>query len=134
MILSVGTESRQGLRSMVIKIPNGTLSQIWGLAAIFIYLLFLSMSMPARQREGLTAKPRVVITADPELDDNNSIIRAILYSSDVDLEGLIYVSSQFHWRGDGIGTTQSIAGREYTRLGPLPVYIVALCPRRALYR
>ena len=27
-------------------------------------------------------KPRVVITADPELDDNNTLIRAILYSSD----------------------------------------------------
>ena len=47
-------------------------------------------------------------------------IRAILYSSDVRFEGLIYVSSQFHWRGDGKGTTQYIAGREYTRLGLCP--------------
>jgi hypothetical protein len=59
-------------------------------------------------------RPRVVSTADPELDDNNTIIRAILYSSDVRLEGLIYVSSQFHWRGDGRGTSQYIAGREWT--------------------
>ena len=70
--------------------------------------------------EDRTAKPRVVITADPELDDNNTIIRAILYSSDVDLEGLVYAGSQFHWRGDGKGTTQYIPGREYTRLGQCP--------------
>ncbi len=67
-------------------------------------------------------KPRVVITADPELDDNNTLIRALLYSSDFTIEGLVYASSQFHWRGDGKGTTQYIPGREYTRaplnLGP----------------
>src|SRR5215469_18008310 len=79
-----------------------------------------SVAGPAHQRGGEAVRPRVVITADPELDDNNTIIRAILYSSDVKLEGLIYVSSQFHWRGDGKGTTQYIAGREYTRLGLCP--------------
>ncbi|WP_373398310.1 nucleoside hydrolase-like domain-containing protein [Algoriphagus halophilus] len=49
-------------------------------------------------------KPRIIITADPELDDNNSLIRLILYSSDLRIEGLIYASSQFHWKGDGKGT------------------------------
>jgi hypothetical protein len=65
-------------------------------------------------------KPRVVITADPELDDNNTLIRAILYSSDFQIEGLVYASSSFHWKGDGKGTTQYIPGREYTRLGLCP--------------
>lgn len=74
----------------------------------------------AQQREELGPKPRVVITADPELDDNNTLIRAILYSSDFKIEGLVYVSSQFHWRGDGKGTTQYIPGREYTRMGLCP--------------
>ena len=74
----------------------------------------------ARQSDEKVAKPRVVITADPELDDNNTIIRAILYSSDVRFEGLIYAGSQFHWRGDGKGTTQYIPGREYARLGLCP--------------
>lgn len=78
-----------------------------------------AVAAPAHQGDQ-AAKPRVVITADPELDDNNTMIRAILYNSDVRLEGLIYVSSQFHWRGDGRGTTQYIAGREYTRLGLCP--------------
>src|SRR5690348_6184518 len=75
---------------------------------------------PAQQPKNSPAKPRVVITADPELDDNNTIIRAILYSSDFKIEGLIYVSSQFHWTGDGKGTTQYIRGREYTRMGLCP--------------
>jgi hypothetical protein len=75
---------------------------------------------PAQQRKDWQPKPRVVITADPELDDNNTLIRAILYSSDFKIEGLIYVSSQFHWTGDGKGTTQYIPGREYTRMGLCP--------------
>lgn len=65
-------------------------------------------------------KRRVVITADPELDDNNTLIRAILYSSDFQIEALVYASSTFHWRGDGKGTTQYLPGREYTRLGLCP--------------
>lgn len=80
----------------------------------------VALAAPAGRSNGQAARPRVVITADPELDDNNTIIRAILYSSDVKFEGLIYAGSQFHWRGDGKGTTQYIAGREYTRLGLCP--------------
>ena len=101
------------------RILNCTLRQVCARAALLIGVFFAAVPVSAQQR-GLAAKPRVVITADPELDDNNTIIRAILYSSDVKLEGLIYVSSQFHWRGDGKGTTQYIAGREYTRLGLCP--------------
>ena len=62
-------------------------------------------------------RPRIVITADPELDDNNSLIRFLLYSSDVQIEGLIYASSQFHWKGDGKGTKWFVPGREYARFG-----------------
>lgn len=62
-------------------------------------------------------RPRIVITADPELDDNNSLIRFLLYSSDVTIEGLVYASSQFHWKGDGKGTKWYVPGREYDRFG-----------------
>jgi hypothetical protein len=58
-----------------------------------------------------------VITCDPELDDNNSLIRFLLYSSDVQVEGLIYASSGFHWKGDGKGTKWFVPGREYARFG-----------------
>jgi len=62
-------------------------------------------------------KPRVVITADPELDDSNSMVRYLLYNTDFRTEGLIYASSEFHWKGDGKGTTFSMPGREYNRPG-----------------
>lgn len=68
------------------------------------------------------ARPRIIVTADPELDDNNSLIRFLLYSSDMEIEGLIYASSQFHWKGDGKGTKWYVPGREYDRFG------MKICP------
>ena len=68
------------------------------------------------------ARPRIVITADPELDDNNSLIRFLLYSDGLQVEGLVYASSAFHWKGDGKGTKWSVPGREYNRFG------LNLCP------
>lgn len=69
-----------------------------------------------------SVRPRIVITADPELDDNNSLIRFLLYSSDLNIEGLVYASSQFHWKGDGKETRWYVPGREYSRFG------LNLCP------
>lgn len=60
-----------------------------------------------------TTRPRTIVTADPELDDLNSMIRLLLYSNDIELAGLIYASSRFHWRGDGRGTTFFLPEREY---------------------
>ena len=62
-------------------------------------------------------KPRVIVTTDPELDDANSLIRYLLYSTDFRTEGLIYASSGFHWKGDGTGKKMSFANREYSRWG-----------------
>jgi hypothetical protein len=82
-------------------------------------LLFISLSanyadaQPSVKQE----RPRIVVTADPELDDNNSLIRFLLYSTDFQVEGLIYASSGFHWKGDGKGTKWFVPGREYTRFG-----------------
>src|SRR5215212_2269477 len=68
------------------------------------------------------SKPRVVVTADPELDDSNSLLRYLLYSTDFRTEGLVYASSQFHWKGDGTGKKFSVPDREYFRFGQ------KLCP------
>ena len=106
--------------AMLIRLTPVTLKQICRWAAVVALTPLAAAAAAIHQENGEAAKPRVVITADPELDDNNTIIRAILYSSDVKFEGLIYVSSQFHWKGDGRGTTQYIADREYTRLGLCP--------------
>src|ERR1017187_4184572 len=98
-----------------------------GIAAVLtsFVLIGVSLAQPA-QNAGPAAsnrvKPRVVVTTDPELDDSNSLVRFLLYSTDVRVEGLVYASSQFHWKGDGKGTKWSVPGREYTRFG------LNLCP------
>src|SRR5204863_2687583 len=69
-----------------------------------------------------TQKPRVVVTTDPELDDSNSLIRYLLYSTDFRTEGLVYASSQFHWKGDGTGKKWAVPNREYFR------FALNLCP------
>jgi hypothetical protein len=92
------------------------------LYCIGLLLVCLLANGAGAQPSTKPVRPRIVITADPELDDNNSLIRFLLYSSDLNIEGLIYASSQFHWKGDGKGTKWFVPGREYTRFG------LNLCP------
>src|SRR5687767_10062649 len=87
-------------------------------AVIFLWALTVCVfTRQAMAQETKDTRPRIIITADPELDDNNSLIRFLLYASDVEVEGLIYASSQFHWKGDGKGTKWFVPGREYARFG-----------------
>jgi len=44
--------------------------------------------------------PRTIITTDPELDDLNSMLRLLLYSNEINIVGLVYSASQFHYIGD----------------------------------
>ena len=82
-----------------------------------------SASSPSTSAPSAAAhRPRVVVTTDPELDDSNSLLRYLLYSTDFRTEGIIYASSQFHWKGDGKGTMFSVPNREYFRFGQ------KLCP------
>ncbi|WP_419998978.1 nucleoside hydrolase-like domain-containing protein [Streptomyces boninensis] len=67
-------------------------------------------------------KPRAIVMSDPELDDQNTLIRYLLYSNEFDTEALLYSSSGVHWAGDGKGTKWFVPGREYTRFG------LNLCP------
>ena len=60
------------------------------------------------------ARPRTIVTADPELDDLNSMIRLLLHSNELRIEGLVYASSRFHWKGDGKGTPFFQPEREYS--------------------
>lgn len=62
-------------------------------------------------------KARVFITCDPELDDNNSLIRYILFSDNFETEGIVLTSSKFHWKNDGSGKTQYRETSEYAAMG-----------------
>lgn len=92
---------------------------LYGTGLLMVYLL---VNQVHAQAPAQRVRPRIIVTADPELDDNNSLIRFLLYSSDLDIEGLIYASSQFHWTGDGKKTKWFVPGREYNRFG------LNLCP------
>jgi hypothetical protein len=87
-----------------------------------LFIFSVVCSLQKANALSIKPKPRMIITADPELDDNNSLIRFLLYSTDFKVEGLIYTSSQFHWKGDGKGTKFMVPGREYTKYG------LNLCP------
>lgn len=93
-----------------------------GLYALGLMILCLLANYASAQHSNKPVRPRIVVTADPELDDNNSLIRFLLYSSDLEIEGLIYASSGYHWKGDGKGTKWYVPGREYSRFG------LNLCP------
>jgi hypothetical protein len=92
------------------------------MAALAVVALASLEAVGALQTGSTRVRPRVIVTTDPELDDSNSLVRYLLYAADVQTEGLIYASSQFHWRGDGKGTKFSVPNREYSRGG------VNLCP------
>ncbi|PSL00345.1 uncharacterized protein DUF1593 [Haloactinopolyspora alba] len=61
-------------------------------------------------------KPRAIVTTDPELDDLNSLIRMLLYSNEIRIEGLVYASGQHHYTGDpeaGIAPYRWKAGQSH---------------------
>jgi len=49
-------------------------------------------------------QPRTIVTSDGEVDDMDSFIRLLLYSNELNIIGLVYSSSEFHYAGDGKGT------------------------------
>lgn len=100
----------------MIASSNKSIKRICSITAVITIFGFLPYGGMAQPAETLT-RPRIVITADPELDDNNSLIRLLLYSSELEIEGLVYASSGYHWKGDGRGTKWFVPGREYARFG-----------------
>ncbi|MBC2840277.1 DUF1593 domain-containing protein [Robiginitalea sp. SC105] len=50
------------------------------------------------------SKPRTIVTTDGEIDDVDSFIRLLLYANEFRIEGLVYSSSMWHYKGDGRGT------------------------------
>jgi hypothetical protein len=65
--------------------------------------LVFTLNQGHGQHISLGNKPRIIITADSELDDENSLIRFLLYSKEMSIEGLIYAISGVNWKGDGSG-------------------------------
>jgi len=72
-------------------------------AILFAFLLVLT-GCNASVQPAAAEGPRTIITTDGEVDDMDSFIRMLLHSNEFQVEGLVYSSSQWHYRGDGKGT------------------------------
>jgi hypothetical protein len=66
--------------------------------AILALIPFLATAQSA------TTKARTIVTTDGEVDDVDTFIRLLLYSNEFNIVGLVYSSSQWHYKGDGKGT------------------------------
>jgi Protein of unknown function (DUF1593) len=64
-------------------------------------ILFSSVEIFAQKQLN---KPRTIVTTDGEIDDVDSFIRMLLYANEFNIEGLVYSSSMWHYKGDGKGT------------------------------
>ncbi|HMQ64523.1 MAG TPA: DUF1593 domain-containing protein, partial [Flavilitoribacter sp.] len=64
-------------------------------------VVFLTHCQPVQEA---VSKPRTIVTTDGEIDDVDSYIRMLLYANEFRIEGLIYSSSMWHYKGDGKGT------------------------------
>ncbi len=89
------------------------------LAAAAICLLalvawFSGHTATAHAATSSRAALRTVVTTDMEQDDYDELIRYLLYTNEIDTQGIVYSASRFHWSGDGKGTLYFHSGREYT--------------------
>jgi hypothetical protein len=85
-----------------------------GKLGILLVIAIVATAMTGGTAMAFTAKPRTVVTTDMEQDDYASLIRYLLYTDDLDTEGIVYTSSRYHWAGDGKGTLFFLPGREYS--------------------
>ncbi len=67
-------------------------------------LTLLITPLRAQKNTVTTNKPRTIITTDGEVDDVDTFVRMLLYSNEYEVVGLVYSSSQWHYKGDGKGT------------------------------
>jgi Protein of unknown function (DUF1593) len=81
------------------------------LAGLLIFIPSVNFGFPPSTRGDFgnipnpkSNKTRTIVTTDGEIDDVDSFIRLLLYSNEFNIEGLVYSSSMWHYKGDGYGT------------------------------
>jgi hypothetical protein len=72
------------------------------LLILFCMMLFIPFGKSeSGQPAADTQKPRIIVTTDGETDDKASFLRFLLYTTDFDIEALIYTNSKWHLQGNG---------------------------------
>lgn len=74
------------------------------LAALLLGGVAMSAILPQNNIVNAAERPQTVVMTDGEVDDMDSFLRFLLYTNDVDVRGIIYSSSMWHYKGDGKGT------------------------------
>ena len=69
------------------------------LFAFFFLIVLAGFAQPH------AVQTRTIVTSDGEVDDMDSFIRLLLYANELNIVGMVYSSSEFHYAGDGKGTT-----------------------------
>lgn len=67
---------------------------------VFALCTAFALQTAVGAEEEVSNKPRTIVTNDGEVDDMDSMIRLMLYSNEMEIEGIILTSSQYHWAGD----------------------------------
>ena len=80
----------------------------------FCLLLAIVCFSSVTYAQNVSEKPRTIVTTDGEIDDVDSFIRMLLYANEFKIEGLVYSSSMWHYKGDGKGT-KFVSEMEMTR-------------------
>jgi len=70
----------------------------------FLLFLFLQLTLGLSPIQAQDHRVKTIVTTDGEIDDVDTFIRMLLYANEFKLEGLVYSSSMWHYRGDGKGT------------------------------
>lgn len=75
------------------------------LTCLLFLMLLAGLGQRVAAKDAPMQKVRTIVTTDGEVDDMDSFIRMLLYTNEFKVEGLIYSSSMWHYKGDGKGTT-----------------------------
>ena len=63
---------------------------------------------PSKFEKEEGVRPRTIVTTDLECDDICALIHMLLYTNEIDLDGIVVTSSTYHWTGDGKHTQAEI--------------------------
>ena len=74
------------------------------LQILLLIVFVLTDFYPASAQNVSSQRPRTIVTTDGEVDDMDSFIRMLLYTNEFKVDGLVYSSSMWHYKGDGKGT------------------------------
>ncbi len=94
VVYRVGRDEKQKDKTMKMSVPAVRLMMVWVVAAVGAGLL-AGQGLPARHVDDFKGKPRMIVISDigNEPDDQMSLVRLLLYSNELDIEGLIATTS-----------------------------------------